>query len=104
MGHHTCLYYFMLFSEQISLRKKWIIHLNFRYPASFEKVVSWYSGNYRVQIHSQTSTWNDNNIQSNTLLFEISFFIIVFKAKKLIHVKLVILLKIIAWSFYAYFK
>ena len=58
------------------------IHLNFRFPASFEKVVPWHSGNYRVQIHSQMSTWNDNNIQSNTLLFEISFFYYCFQGKK----------------------
>ena len=25
--------------------------------------VPWHSGNYRVQIHSETRTWHDNNIQ-----------------------------------------
>ena len=29
----------------------------------------WYSGNYRVWIHSEARTWHDNNIQSFFLIF-----------------------------------
>ena len=32
-------------------------------PAS-SKEFPWYSGNYRVWIHSETHTWHDKNIQS----------------------------------------
>ena len=39
-------------------------HLNFRYRPCFEQGVSWHSGNYRVWIHSDTSTWHDKHIQS----------------------------------------
>ena len=39
-------------------------HLNFRFRACFEQGVPWYSGNYRVWIHSETCTWHDKNIQS----------------------------------------
>ena len=39
-------------------------YLNFRYRACFEKGVPWYSGIYRVWIHSETCTWHNNNIQS----------------------------------------
>ena len=38
-------------------------HLNFRFRTCFEQGVSWYSGNYRVWIHSKTPTWHDKNIQ-----------------------------------------
>ena len=41
------------------------IHLIFRYGACFQQGVSWYSGNCRVWIHSQTRTWHDKKIQSN---------------------------------------
>ena len=41
-------------------------NLNFRYCASFEQVVPWHSGKYRVWIHSGMRTWHDKNIQSNT--------------------------------------
>ena len=44
-------------------------HLNFRYCACFEQGISWHSGNYRVWIHSETSTWHDKNIQSICSLF-----------------------------------
>ena len=40
-------------------------HLNFRFRACFKQGVPWYSGNYRVWIHSETRTWHDKNIQSN---------------------------------------
>ena len=33
----------------------------------FEQEVPWHSGNYRMQYHSETRTWHDNNIQSNTI-------------------------------------
>ena len=33
-------------------------HLNFRYRDCFEQWVPWYSGNYRVWIHSETCTWH----------------------------------------------
>ena len=38
--------------------------LNFRFRACFEQGVPWYSGNYRVWIHSKTRTWHDKNMQS----------------------------------------
>ena len=39
-------------------------HLNVRYGACFEQGVSWHSD--RVCIHSQTSTWHDNNLQAKS--------------------------------------
>ena len=42
------------------------IHLNFRYRTCFEKGISWNSGNYTMYIHSEMSTWHDNNIQGLT--------------------------------------
>ena len=39
-------------------------HLNFKFRTCFEQGVPWYSGNYRVWIHSETCTWHDKNIQS----------------------------------------
>ena len=36
-------------------------HLNFRYRACFGQGVPWYSGNYRVLIHSKTRVWHDKN-------------------------------------------
>ena len=44
-------------------------HLNFRYCACFEQGTPWHSGNCRVQIHSETRTWHDNNIQVNVKAF-----------------------------------
>ena len=41
-------------------------HLNFRYRACFEQGVPWYSGKYKVWIHSEISTWHDKNTQSHT--------------------------------------
>ena len=41
---------------------------NLRYCACFEQGVLWHSGNYRVWIHSETRTWDDNNIQPWKLL------------------------------------
>ena len=41
-------------------------HFTFRFRACFEQGVPWHSGNYRVWIHSETRTWHDNNIQSNS--------------------------------------
>ena len=38
-------------------------HLKLRYHACFEQGVPWHSGNYRVWIHNETSTWHDKNIQ-----------------------------------------
>ena len=38
-------------------------HLIFRFRACFEQGILWHSGNYRVWIHSETSTWQDKNIQ-----------------------------------------
>ena len=43
----------------------------FRFPASFEERVPWDSANYRVWIHSETGTCNDENIQSNAPSWEI---------------------------------
>ena len=42
--------------------RRW--HLSFRCCVCFEQDVPWHSGNYRVEIHSETRTWHDNNIQS----------------------------------------
>ena len=36
----------------------------FRYRASFEQGVIWYSSNYRVQIHPEMHRWHDDNTQS----------------------------------------
>ena len=46
-------------------------HLNFKFRACFEQGVPWYSGNYRVWVHSEMSTWHDirtwhKNIQSDS--------------------------------------
>ena len=40
--------------------------LNFRYRTCFEQGVPWHSGNYRVCIHSETRTWRNENIQSDS--------------------------------------
>ena len=37
-------------------------HLNFRFCTCFEQGVTWHSDNYRVWIHSEMHTWQDNNI------------------------------------------
>ena len=34
------------------------------FRACFEQEVAWYSGNYRVWIHSERRTWHEKNIQS----------------------------------------
>ena len=39
-------------------------HLYFTYCACYEQGFPWHSRNYRVQIHSESHTWHDNNIQS----------------------------------------
>ena len=36
----------------------------------FKQGVPWYSGNYRVWIHSETRTWHDKNIQSDELFLQ----------------------------------
>ena len=41
-------------------------HLNYMFRAYFEQGVPWHSGNYRKWIQSETRTWNDKNIQSNS--------------------------------------
>ena len=41
-------------------------HLNFRYRACFEQEVPWHSDIYTVRMHSETRTWHDKNIHSNT--------------------------------------
>ena len=40
-------------------------HLNFRFRACFEQRVPWYSGNYRVWIHSENAyvTWQEHTFQ-----------------------------------------
>ena len=40
--------------------------LNFRFHTCFKQGVLWNSDYYRVWIHSETCTWHDKNIQSNT--------------------------------------
>ena len=45
-------------------------HLNFRYRTCSKQEVSWHSGKYRVQIHSEMRTWHDKNIQSQWLQFQ----------------------------------
>ena len=42
-------------------------HLNFIFRTCFEQGVPWYSGNYRVLIHSETCTSHDKNIELNAL-------------------------------------
>ena len=46
-------------------------HLNFRFRTCSEQGVPWHSGSYRVWIHSETCTWHDKNIQSDTLIIAI---------------------------------
>ena len=46
-------------------------HLNFWLRACFEQEVPWYSGNYRVWIHSEKRTRHDKNIQSRKKIVEI---------------------------------
>ena len=36
--------------------------LSFRCRTCFEQGVLWHSGNYEVQIHSETRTWDDNDV------------------------------------------
>ena len=45
--------------------------LNFRFCASLEQGVPWCSSNYTVWVHSETSTWHGNKIQSNALYIEV---------------------------------
>ena len=40
-------------------------HLNVRYGICFKQGDLWYSGNYKMWIHSEKRTWHDKNIQSN---------------------------------------
>ena len=40
-------------------------HLNVRYHIYFKEGLHWHSGNYRVYIHSETSTWWDSNMEWN---------------------------------------
>ena len=51
-------------------------HLNFRFRGCFEQWVPCHSGNYRVWVHSETRTWHDKNIQSNTVKYLKRFWII----------------------------
>ena len=39
--------------------------VNFNNGACFEQGIPWHSGNFRVEIHSETRMWHDNNIYSN---------------------------------------
>ena len=41
-------------------------HLNFRFRSCFEQGVPWHSGKHRVWFHSETRTWHDKNIQTET--------------------------------------
>ena len=41
-------------------------YLNFRFRACFEQGVPWHSGKHRVWFHSETRTWHDKNIQTET--------------------------------------
>ena len=41
-------------------------HLHFKFRACFEQGVPWHICNYRVWIRSETRTWHDKNITSNT--------------------------------------
>ena len=49
-------------------------HLNFSFRACFEQGVPWHSGKYRVQIHSETYTWHDANIQSYNYFHKLNLF------------------------------
>ena len=53
-------------------------HLNFRFCACFEQGVPWHLGNYRVWIHSETSTWHDKNIQFSSFVSRFFIFSWVF--------------------------
>ena len=48
--------------------------LQFRYRVCFEQGVSWYSGNCRIWIHSETRTWHDKNIHSKLYGFSTDMF------------------------------
>ena len=39
-------------------------HLKLKFLVNFEQGVPWYSGKYRVWIHSETRTWHDQNTHS----------------------------------------
>ena len=41
-------------------------HVNFRFRPCFKQGVPWHLGNYWMRIPSETRTWHDKNIQSNT--------------------------------------
>ena len=57
----------------VSLQTEWLsvqipfCHLNVRCSTCYEQGVPWQSGNYRLQIHSETRTWHDNNIQLTSI-------------------------------------
>ena len=40
-------------------------HLNIRFDPCFDQGIPWHPGNYRVWIHCEMRTWQDENIQSN---------------------------------------
>ena len=45
----------------------WVrVQLTFKFRACFGQGVPWHPRNYRVWIHSETRTWHDKNIQSNS--------------------------------------
>ena len=67
-------------------------HLNFRFCV-FDQV-PWYSGNDRVWIHSETSSWHDKNIQSFFLIF---FMKTCFRLV-LIHVRFVLICVDSSWT------
>ena len=54
----------------VSLQTKWLwilipmLSFNFRYDACFEQGFLDFQANDLVQIHSETRTWHDNNVQS----------------------------------------
>ena len=58
---------------------------NFRFGACFEQGVLWYSGNYRVWIHSETCTWHDKNIQSKLSWQQKEAYVDIFEIRKSIN-------------------
>ena len=55
-------------------------YLNFRYRPCFEQGTPWYSGNYRVYIHSCATMWHDKNTQ---LKYFLSLYSVLLTLKRL---------------------
>ena len=58
-----CYYWVLVYELSGCVFESRCSHLNFRYWACFEHGFPWYSGKYRMWIHSEMRTWHDNNIK-----------------------------------------